>query len=69
MSKRTIVLTVDDLDYEAIKQAVTERLSWGVLPDHAGDLIGAAIAEIARGWIENVRIVKSKKTRNRKGSR
>lgn len=49
----TITLILDDLDFEAVNNAIEERSRFGVVPDDDGsNAAGACIAEICRGWNE-----------------
>lgn len=58
---KTFKLKLDDLDYEAVQEAITIRKSGlfhvdGVLilPEHESELRGALLAEVCRGWVERV---------------
>lgn len=55
---KILVLTIDELDYASIWEAIAERKSFGIMPDEPDDngevspSPGAEIAEICRGWLE-----------------
>lgn len=51
-TRRTIVLELDALDFEAIQDAMAIRQRWRAMPDGDGNLAGRTIAEICRGWCE-----------------
>jgi hypothetical protein len=58
---KTLKLKLDDLDYEAIQEAITIRKSGlfhvdGVLimPGGESEPRGALLAEVCRGWTERV---------------
>ena len=51
----TIELKVDELDFQAINNAISRRQGWGIIPDTDepdANLAGRLIAEICRGWLE-----------------
>jgi hypothetical protein len=52
MDTRTIVLELDEADYQAVMAALSRRRSWMVLPDGGGNLNGRLVAEVCRGWAE-----------------
>lgn len=59
---RTMTLSLDELDYDAVQKAIAKRQMFGrglegvdrtLLPAGVqSDLTGAVIAEICRGWLE-----------------
>lgn len=49
---KRIELAVNELDYDAIQEALSRRQSLRVLPDSDSDLTGLLIAEICRGYVE-----------------
>jgi hypothetical protein len=51
MSER-IVLSLDDLDYRAVQNAMHLRNQMAILPDGTSGITGALVAEICRGWME-----------------
>lgn len=52
MAQRTIELIVDEVDFDAIQEAVARRQAIRVMPDADGNLMGRIISEICRGWVE-----------------
>jgi hypothetical protein len=55
MKVRTVVLELDDDDFDAVQQAISVRqglFGGSVLPDGEGNLAGRYVAEICRGWME-----------------
>jgi hypothetical protein len=47
------VLLCDQADFDAIQDAIAQRQAIRCMPDsEAGNLAGATIAEICRGWME-----------------
>ena len=50
---KQIVLLCDQADFDAIQDAIAQRQAIRCMPDsEAGNLAGATIAEICRGWME-----------------
>jgi hypothetical protein len=56
---RSVVLELDELDYDAVQRALSERqrmnhqyAGGSILPDGEGNYAGRNIAEICRGWLE-----------------
>ncbi len=49
---KTMNLTLDDTDYDAIQKAMAIRQAFRCMPDGTGDLPSQVIAEICRGWVE-----------------
>lgn len=52
MANRQILLSLDDLDYDAIQEAIARRQLFRVMPDGESNTAGAVLAEICRGWVE-----------------
>lgn len=48
---KTILLELDELDYDAVQKAMAIRQRW-VRPDGGGNVAGQVVAEICRGWME-----------------
>jgi hypothetical protein len=49
---KRIMLEVDDLDFDAIQNAICRRQSFRCMPDGDGNTTGRVVAEICRGWSE-----------------
>lgn len=58
---RTITLDLDELDYNAVQNAMARRQNFGrhllgctdgIMPDGDSNRAGAVVAEICRGWME-----------------
>lgn len=51
---RTIILILDELDYDAVQTALAMRQGWRIMPLGTSNLPGSIVAEICRGWIESL---------------
>ncbi len=57
---RTIILELEDIDYDVIRKAIAKRQSFRVWPDTEGEadgtsnIAGLALAEICRGWLAHL---------------
>lgn len=49
---KTLSVTLDDEDYEAVQTALSVRQGFMALPDGESDKAGALLAEVCRGWLE-----------------
>jgi len=51
--KRTVVLELDELDFDAVQRAIAYyQVRKNTLPDYDGNLAGACIAETCRGYLD-----------------
>lgn len=60
MANKQIVLSLDELDYDAIQKAIARRQLFRVMPDGTSNTAGAVLAEICRGWLEFMDLSKEK---------
>jgi len=50
---RKLELLLNELDYQAIQEAIAKRQLFRAMPDTDSNAAGAVIAEICRGWMES----------------
>jgi hypothetical protein len=56
--KRLLLLTLDEIDYETVVEAMAKREREAEFPNSRSCINGATLAEICRGWMELVECFK-----------